>query len=201
MAKAYHAPTAMLPTAPLLITESKDEFDRIRDALNDEIKPRGIIEQIYVADVSSLVWETLRMRRAKAAIVNSAFGAALTEIISQLIREPGKSKYHYGSRPDELARKFFSDPEVKKQIAGLLRQFGLDESAVEAEAIRKSADDLERINRLMASSEARRDKALVCIAQYRGDFGALLRESSNRIIGEKVPQLEHASSKQQKFAA
>ena len=59
------------------------------------------------------------------------------------------------------------DPDVKKQIAGLLREFNLDETAFEAEAFRKSADDLEGIDRLMASAEARRDKALVCIAQYR----------------------------------
>jgi hypothetical protein len=53
----------------------------------------------------------------------------------------------------------------------------------------------------MASAEARRNKALVCIVQYRGDFGALLRESSNRLVGEKVLQLENAASKQQKSAA
>src|SRR5271154_5554100 len=100
MAKAHHAPAAMLPTAPLLITESKDEFDRIRDALNGEIEPRGIIEQLYVEDIAYLVWEALRMRRNKAAIINSAFRAALTEIISQLLREPGKSKHHYGSKAD-----------------------------------------------------------------------------------------------------
>jgi hypothetical protein len=36
----------------------------------------------------------------------------------------------------------------------------MDESAIEAEAIRHSTDDLERIDRLMASAEARRNKAL-----------------------------------------
>ena len=83
----------------------------------------------------------------------------------------------------------------------MLKSFELDETAIEGEAIRKSADDLERIDRLMTSAEARRDKALVCIAQYRGDFGALLRESSNRLVGEKVLQLENTTSKQQKSAA
>jgi hypothetical protein len=53
----------------------------------------------------------------------------------------------------------------------------------------------------MASAEARRDKALVCVAQYRGDFGALLRDSSNRLIAKEAPGLEHVSSKEQKSAA
>ena len=89
----------------------------------------------------------------------------------------------------------------KSRSPELLREFNLDETAIEAEAFRKSADDLERIDRLMASAEARRDKALVCIAQYRGDFGALLRESSDRLVDGKVLKLEHAGSKERKSAA
>jgi hypothetical protein len=54
---------ALLPKSPLLITESADEFDAVsadefdavRDAFEQEIKPRGIIEQMYVHDISSIV--------------------------------------------------------------------------------------------------------------------------------------------------
>jgi hypothetical protein len=190
-----------IPTAPLLITESKDEFDLLRDTLNQEVKPRGIIEQMYVEDIAYLVWEILRLRRSKAAIINLAFRDALTEVVTQLLRNPGERKYQLKDHSEKLAREWFSDPDVKKQIAGLLREFDLDETAIEAEAFRKSADDLERIDRLMASAEARRDKALVCIAQYRGDFGALLRESSDRLVDGKVLKLEHAGSKERKPAA
>jgi hypothetical protein len=201
MAKTYQSSSAVLRGAPLLITESKAEFDRIRDALNEEIKPRGILEQMYVEDIACLSWEVLRLRRSKAAIVNLAFRAALKELTTQLMRKPGQPTFLLGDQPEELARDWFSDPNVKKQIGDLLREFDLDESAIEAEAIRRSTDDLERIDRLMASAETRRDKALVCVAQYRGDFGALLRDSSNRLITKEAPGLEHVSSKEQKSAA
>ena len=195
MAKTYQSSSAMLREAPLLITESKAEFDRIRDALDDEIKPRGIVEQIYVADIAYLCWEILRLRRSKAAIANSAFRTALKDLLTRVLYKPGELDRN------KLARDWFSDPKVKKQIADLLREFDLDESAIEAEAIRKSADDLERIDRLMASAEMRRDKALVCVTQYRGDFGALLRDSSNRLTKKETLQLKHDSSKEQKSAA
>ena len=55
----------LLPKLPLLITESADEFDALRDAFEQEIKPRGIIEQMYVHDISAIVWESLRLRRCK----------------------------------------------------------------------------------------------------------------------------------------
>jgi hypothetical protein len=199
MVKSYQSSPAVLRGPPLLITESKAEFDRIREALNEEIKPRGILEQTYVEDVAYLSWEVSRLRRSKAGIVNLAFRAALNDLITQLLQKPGE--FLLGYQAEALARDWFSDPNVKKQIRDLLREFDLDESAIEAEAIRRSADDLERIDRLMASAEARRDKALVCVAQYRGDFGALLRDSSNRLIKEEAPRLEHVSSKEQKSAA
>lgn len=142
MANPPSARQAILPTAPLLITESKDDFKRILDALTDEIKPRGIIEQMYVADTAYLSWEILRLRRSKAAIINLAFRAALKNLITQLSRQPGQHTFQLGDQPDELARDWFSDPNVKKQIANLLREFEMDESAIEAEAIRHSTDDL-----------------------------------------------------------
>jgi hypothetical protein len=52
MPKAGRDNSALIPTAPLLLTESRDEFDLIRDNLNDQIKPRGIIEQMYVEDIA-----------------------------------------------------------------------------------------------------------------------------------------------------
>ena len=60
---------ALLPKVPVLITESADEFDALRDAFEREIKPRGIIEQMYVHDICSIVWEILRLRRCKVVIL------------------------------------------------------------------------------------------------------------------------------------
>src|SRR5262245_29029449 len=45
---------ALLPRAPLLITESDSEFDALRNAFEQEIKPRGIIEQMYVHDTCAI---------------------------------------------------------------------------------------------------------------------------------------------------
>jgi hypothetical protein len=45
---------ALLPKLPLLITESAEELDALRDAFEREIKPRGIIEQMYVSPASMI---------------------------------------------------------------------------------------------------------------------------------------------------
>lgn len=141
---------SLIPTAPLLLTESRDEFNRIRDSLNDQIKPRGIIEQMYVEDIAYFVWEMIRLRRSKAAVINSAFRAALQELTMQLLVKPGGSIFDVKGDAERLARKWFSHPEVKDEVSRLLREFDLDETAIAAEAFRRSADDLEVIDRLMA---------------------------------------------------
>ncbi len=43
---------ALLPKVPVLITESADEFDALRDAFEREIKPRGIIDHMYVDEAA-----------------------------------------------------------------------------------------------------------------------------------------------------
>jgi hypothetical protein len=186
---------ALLPKLPLLITESADEFDALRDAFEREIKPRGIIEQMYVHDISAIVWEILRLRRCKVIIINSAFRSALENLLVQLLKQPGQHGWQVQNEAQALAQGWFTDQEAKNQVSELLSRFDLDESAIEAEAIRKSSSDLELLDGMLASLETRRNKALGCVAEYRASLAHRLRESADRIIdGKDVLRLEDAAS-------
>ena len=189
------AEPAVLPGSPLLITERQGDFDLIRDALNREINPSGIIDQMYVADLAHLTWDILRCRRCKSGIINLAFRDALGDVLEQVLRKPGESHYSVKDEAEELARKWFSDREAKEHIVELLNQFQLDEVAIEAEAIRKSAADLELLDRLLASSKSRRNRALRCIAEYRSVLAQQLKESSARLLDGKVLALDAPSDK------
>jgi hypothetical protein len=188
----------LLPKLPLLITESADEFDALRNAFEREIKPRGIIERVYVHDICSIVWEILRLRRCKVVIVNSAFRSALEDVLRQVLRQPRQSPHDCDLRDEaqELAHLWFTDKEAKKQVLEILGRFDLDDSAIEAEAIRRSSSDLELLDRMLTSLESRRNKALACVAEYRASLAHQLRQSADRIIDSKgVLRLEDAASK------
>ena len=186
---------ALLPKSPLLITESADEFDALRDAFEREIKPRGIIEQMYVHDISAIVWEILRLRRCKVVIINLALRSALQSLLKQLLRQPGQYEYEVEDEAQTLAQSWFTDQEAKKQVSEILSRFDLDESAIEAEAIRRSSSDLEVLDRMLTSLESRRNKALGCVAEYRASLAQQLRYSADRIIDAKgVLRLEDAAS-------
>jgi hypothetical protein len=186
---------ALLPKLPLLITESADEFDGLSNAFEQEIKPQGIIEQMYVHDISCIVWEILRLRQCKVVIINSAFRSALQNLLKQLLRQAGQYEYEVEDEAQTLAQSWFTDQEAKKQVSEILSRFDLDESAIEAEAIRRSSSDLELLDRMLSSLESRRNKALGCVAEYRASLGHQLRESADRIIdGKGVLRLEDAAS-------
>jgi hypothetical protein len=187
----------LLPKAPLLITESADEFAALRDAFKREIKPRGIVEQLYVDDISSIVWEILRLRRGKAAIINTAFREASVNVLMECLKTPGKIQPYLRSQAESLARAWFKDEEGKKRVAETLNQNGFDEYAIEGEAIRRSSSTLEQLDRMLASLEARRNKALRCIGEYRDGLARQMRASSDRMIeGQNPLQLVHASSEE-----
>jgi hypothetical protein len=181
------AAAALLPQSPLLITESAEDFDRLRNEVNREIKPRGIVLRMYAEDYVQLSWEIARLRRCKAGIINLALRGALQEILWQL-SDLG-SEIHNDT--NELSYYYFSDQDAKKRVLEFLKEFQLDESAIEAEAIKTLAEDLERFEKLLASLEGRRNKVLRCIADYRGDFARRLHDTTDRIIDGEVVALEY----------
>src|SRR5262245_26363601 len=96
---------AFLPKLPLLISESADEFEAIYEAIEQEIKPRGTIEQMYVADISYIIWDIFRLRHCKTTMINAAFSKALTNVLWRDLREPF-------AEAEILAVQWFTDKEV-----------------------------------------------------------------------------------------
>ena len=181
----------LVPKVTLLMTESAKEFASLCASLSREMKPRGIIEQTYVDDFATILWEIRRLRRCKAVIINTAFRPALENLLRQLMRPPGLS---LDDRVNALALAWFSDPQCKDEVTETLREFHLDDFAIEAEVIRISARDLEPLDRMVTSLEVRRDKVLRSIAEYRYTFAKQLRQTSDRLLenNDGVLRLDHA---------
>ena len=229
---------ALLGKRPLLVSESRRDFDAVYDGFEKEVIPQGIIERMYVTDAACIVWDIVRFRSCRVALVNTAFREALEELLQQLLAPLGR--YHssgndefedeetvetsdeqgdqaerdtelseretktdaeereeqeetddeteeedpddYNYDPEYLATGWFTDPEVKGIVSKILRQFQLDESAIEAEAIKRCLPDLEVLDKMLCTLEARFNKTLRCIAKYRKSLARQLRESADRII-------------------
>src|SRR5262249_57094852 len=106
--------------------------------------PRGIIEQMYVHDISSIVWEILRLRRCKVVIINSAFRSALQNLLKQLLRQPGQYDHDTQLRKqaEALAQAWFTDQEAKKQVS----EISVNSSSTSLPSKRKQSGNRPRIS-------------------------------------------------------
>jgi hypothetical protein len=181
-------------SAPRLwLGESAEEFERLHAELEQEIKPQGFIENLYVNDMAELVWEILRLRRVKTDIILTARPAALLAILKQILFRLN-FPLDEGLRARSLARAWFEDSADKKDVQELLQKFQLDESAIDAEAYRSVFSEVQEINKTLAATEARFSKTIRCISDYRKSFALQLQSSAEQILSRAdVPRLELAS--------
>jgi hypothetical protein len=183
-------PKSRVPS-PVLITESAEEFERFHDAFNDELSPRGPLERHLVGHMAEKVWKIRRLNRVKTTVINTALRPALNAILL----DRGDPRQWQNSL-NTLVNRLCSDERDKKGVLKIVEQvIKLDESAIEAAAIQLIAEDLEKIDRLIASQESRLSKDLCLLAELRGGLGRQLHAKVERIIDGKVLALDDASKK------
>jgi hypothetical protein len=134
-------------------------------------------------------WDIMRYQRVTTGILNNALRRALAQILNEILLPPSTAlaiKCWMSSQ--RLSHGWLLDPESKRRVLSLLKEAGLDESAIEAKAYTLVADDLEKANRMLESAREGRDRALRSIAKYRKSLAAQLRRNSDRVLGaDQVP--------------
>ena len=210
-------------TKPMLLrSECEHEFDELLHALGEEIQPRGIVENLYVEEIAGIIWDILRLRRCKVTIMNMSFGKVLHNLISShlkmrrpareeesktdllsltdIFRPPTIDRWEIerSKKINRLVRGWFTSNEGKQKVLSILRGSHLDESVIDAEVIRASFSDLQLLEKLLISLEARRDRSLRRMMEYRESFADRVRTSTDRIIEgepEQPPRLEDARTR------
>jgi hypothetical protein len=191
---------------PLLRSESVAEYLELRTRLIQEIKPQDVIEEKGLEEIANLVWDIKRLRGLRINTIRLAYGPALRNLLKHLLADPRSIVPDAGldKRVRVLARGWLeNDPAAKQQVADVLGRVDLDESAIEAEAMKLSADDMQYLDRSLAMASSRLDKALRLIMDYRGsDFANRLRQKSDEILNEpQGPQAIDSGDAEQQAAA
>src|SRR6478736_10549981 len=101
---------------PLLDGERQDVYDTLLARVTGAVNPKDIIEEIWVHDVVDLVWEILRLRRLKVALLSSSLGRGL----HKLSRD--RDEYDMGSL---IPRWSAREPAAVKKVEQFLKVHGL----------------------------------------------------------------------------
>lgn len=154
---------------PLLGGEDNAAYAALLKQVRDGVAPDGVIEDIWVRDVVDITWEILRQRRFKTLTINAAYATALRSLI-----EPRLSYEDKKSLADRWEAR---DAAARKDVARHLARFDLSVDDVNARACVLKLDVIERLDRMIAQAEARRNLVLREVERRRDALARRLRDS------------------------
>jgi hypothetical protein len=166
---------AQLYAPALLISESADEHNYLRNALQQQIQPENFIEHLWVADLLDGEHEMARLRRFKSRMIRSNTARALGNLL-RLVTDIAES-----DQIDDLVAKWFTNKAAKRTVARILRDFGLDEASIDAEALRLSMAAVAVLERRTLELEHRREKILRRIDDHRAGLAIQVGRSFDRV--------------------
>ena len=208
--KALPIPADLQPLfddPPLLSTENSGQYRSLLDQIAKCVKPKDVIEWLWVRDIVDLSWEIRRLRRFKVLIIELArqkrisdFGAPTDlrfvpaisvtvngQPISDFIRDHPISEF---GEPISDPGKPVSKKKVKKTRK---RKPKLDTESDSASLFQECISDYQCVDRLLAAAEVRRNEALHEIELRRDRIARLRRRATDEIIDAEFNEARFAA--------
>src|SRR5260370_20062246 len=161
--------------APLLPGETEADYVNVATRIVAVAQAKDAIEEFLTRDVIDLTWEILRLRRLKVGILRASVGGGIRSVMDSLGYDEREG---YGSSRELAASWTAGEKSAKKEVAVVLEKAQL---TIEAETLDQKIDSFERLNRMLASAEARRNNALREIDRHREALGAAMRHAVDQV--------------------
>ena len=155
--------------APLFEGEDSAGYDELLARVSGAIKPADIIEEIWIRDIVSLTWEASRLRRARAALLAANRYTGVKRVLWPMC----------GLKAHDLSEQWARrEDEAVAAVDRHLATAGLTMDAVMGQTLAIKIDLVERLERMIASAEMRRNATLREIERRRSGLAARLREAT-----------------------
>ena len=152
---------------PRILGEDKQLYEDVLSQAAAAVKPADFIEALWVKEAVDLVWDALYYRRVK----QSFMVAAQKDALKRLTR----------LADTVIAQWEVQDKTAVASVEKVLKARGLTMEAVIAEIVVSKFDKIEQLDRIIATADARRDKALGQIERRRDALARQLRRFTNDI--------------------
>jgi hypothetical protein len=170
---------------PLFQGEDASSYQQFLDEVVDFAKPADIVEKIWVRDYVDLHWDVDRLRRIKATLISSA----KSDVKSMALR-------FVTSLESEEEDDRGDDESLEKAAVLLERERRSDDASLilpQRHAARGFANEisgLARIERMLATMEARRDKALHQLEKRRAALAARVKQAIKQQVEDELQVTE-----------
>jgi hypothetical protein len=175
------------PGLNVLRTESKADVAKMFADITEGVGTIDIFVEMYARDAAFYNLETMRYQRIITGTLNNALKSALERILRQIVIPSSsltnpKILIENWRASESLSSGWLTDPEDQRKVSELLKEAGLDESAIEAEAYRSVADTIEHAHRMLKISEEGRERALRSIFKHQKRSAAIIRRNADRVL-------------------
>lgn len=164
--------------------ETEADYDALFRALNAEIAPSSCLEWLHLKHLVDLTWEIHRYRRLKVDMINLARVEATTALLTPILSIGVDSLEAYGipgrARKIAEALERGSDKEYEQAVK-ILSAHGLSLDDVTTQAMILSLPNIERLDRLIASAEARVVLLIRDVARLKDAFATRFQETADTI--------------------
>jgi len=176
------ANASMFGVPPLLEGEDFKAYNALLTKLRDAVKPADVIDEMWVEDCAYLFWDTLRLRRQKTELIKANMYRGLQTVLETLCPQREAS--------DLTSSWSVGDEEAIDTINELLEAGNLSMKAVEAQTLAEIIDKVERFDRMIAMSEARRNATMREMDRRRSVLAHAMREATDNIEDAEFTEIE-----------
>jgi hypothetical protein len=173
---------ALFGPPPLLEGEDTAAYDELLVRISGAVKPADIFEEIWVRDIVDLVWEAFRLRRLKANLMTTVAHKGLGGILGPLM--------DWDDAHDLTEAWARRERTAIERVDELLASAGLTMDAVMAQTLSLKLDDIERIDRMIATAEGRRNAILREVDRHRTTWGQNLRQAVQQIEAAEIKVID-----------
>lgn len=160
----------LLGPPALIAGEDEAHYAELLDRVLEAVSPADFLEEMWVRDIVDLRWQALRYRRLQANLLQAARHEGLTRVLTRLVVGPLEA--------DDLAGRWArQEAPAIKEVKRHLAAAGLTLEAVMAETLAARLDDIERIEHMIAETEARFAAALRELDRHRAVLAEALRNA------------------------
>jgi hypothetical protein len=169
---------------PVLSTENSSQYRALLNGVAQCVKPKDVIEWLWVRDIVDLSWEIRRLRRFKALFIEVARQRRISD---------------FGTSTDGpvvgIFRVFVSGQPVQKEKVKKTRKRKpkLDTESDSASLFQDCISDYQCVDRLLAAAEVRRNEALHEIELRRDSLARRLRRATDEIIDAEFNEARFAA--------
>ena len=162
---------------PLIAGENEKDFDEMWRQIRHAAAPADFIEEIWCRDIVDTLWDSLRLRRLKAKLLEATRHQGLKEVLQLMPVLPTD----YDS---QLMLKW-QDREMhaRTEVTRRLNKRGLDESAIDAHALAFNADKFEKLDVMLLRAESRRHLVMQEM-QRRKEFQLRMKQAARIVDAE-----------------